>query len=373
MNENIQRRLVLAAARKIVIKIGTGVLTRKEGGIDLDCIEELCRQVHELGERGVRVIVVTSGSIGTGMHALGLKRRPKLLPELQAVASVGQNHLMIAYENALNRHGRHAGQILLTREDLNDRRRFVNAANTIRQLLRMGVVPIVNENDSVSTDEIRFGGNDELAAQVMHALKADALVFLSNVDGLLDAEGRLIDVVDKVTVDTLQLDTGEKSALGIGGMHTKLRRIQEITDSGDPVVLVNGKTPNIIVRAMSGEAVGTLFCPAPKRLAGRKRWLSFSAKACGTISIDDGAMQALVVHKKSLLASGVRSIEGQFSQGDIVAVAGPEQQIVARGITNYSSAELDAIKGAKTSQIESLLGYKFYDEVIHRDNLVTLD
>jgi len=372
MTNSAQHRQVLANARKIVIKIGTGVLTC-DNGIDADCIGELCRQVHDLGERGVKVIVVTSGAIGAGMAALGLKRRPVLLPELQAVAAVGQNRLMIAYEEALSRYGRHAGQILLTREDLNDRRRFVNAANTIRQLLRIGAVPIVNENDTVSVDEIRFSGNDELAAQVLHALKADALVFLSTVDGLLDAGGRVIDVVEKVTADTLQLDTGAKSALGIGGMQTKLQSIREITSSGDPVVLVNGKTPNIVVRAMSGEPVGTLFCAAPKRLGGRKRWLGFSARVRGTVGIDEGAMRALVHHKKSLLASGVCSIEGQFGQGDIVAVAGPAGKVIARGITNYSSAELEAIKGARTNQIESLLGYKYYDEVIHRDNLVMLE
>jgi len=359
--------------KKLVIKIGTGVVTSDDGTLDVAGIGRICRQVHELNARKVQVIVVTSGAIGAGIGALGLKRRPSVLPELQAVAAVGQNRLMLAYDEALQKYGHHAGQVLLTREDLEDRARFVNVGNTIRSLLRMGAVPVVNENDTVSVDEIKLGGNDVLAAQVLHVLKADALIHLSTVEGLYDSAGNVIDVVDKVTDDTLKFDTGKKSALGIGGMQAKLQSIGEITRAGEPVVIANGKTHDVILKIMAGEQVGTLFCPAKSRLRGRKRWLRFSVKPRGTITVDEGAVRALLEKHKSLLASGVCEVSGDFEQGDIVAVAGPVGEVVARGLTHYSSQELEAIKGAKTSQIKSLLGYKYYDEVIHRDNLVILE
>jgi len=373
MSSEAIRKQVFSRVRKLVIKIGTGVLISRDGTLDTRRIESICKQVSALSERGVQVIIVTSGAIGAGIHALGLKTRPRLLPELQAVAAVGQNRLMVAYDTALRKFGRHAGQILLTREDLEDRRRFVNVGNTIRELLHMGVVPIVNENDTVSTDEIKFGGNDVLAAQVLHVLKADALIFLSTVDGLLDPRGNVIDAVGQVTDETMGLDTGKKSALGIGGMLTKLQSVLEITEAGDPVVIANGTVDGIIIRVMDGEPVGTIFCPSANKLSGRKRWLTFSVKPKGKITIDDGAVKAIVERHKSLLASGISKVEGEFDQGEIIAVAGTPGQVIAKGLTNYSSAELERIKGAKTSQIEPLLGYKYYDEVIHRDNLVILD
>ena len=356
-----------------MIKIGTGVLTRDGGGLDEPCIQGICRQVAELSRRGVQVIIVTSGAIGAGMHALGMKRRPTLLPELQAAAAVGQNRLMVTYDTALREYGYHAGQILLTRQDLEDRRRFVNVGNTIRSLLHLGAVPVVNENDTVSTDEIRFGGNDVLAAQVAHVLKADALIFLSTVDGLLDAEGKVVDVVEQVTDDTLGLDTGKKSALGIGGMLAKLQNVLELTNSGDPVVIANGKTDGVILRVMAGEPVGTIFRPCTAKLCSRKRWMMFSTKPKGRITVDQGAVAALVERHKSLLASGIVGVEGEFDDGEIVAVADPAGTVIAKGLTNYGSDDLRQIKGAKTSEIEDLLGHKYYDEVIHRDNLVTIE
>jgi len=373
MSSEALRKQILSRVRKLVVKIGTGVLTKEGGGLDVPCIQSICRQVAELSRRGVQVIIVTSGAIGAGMHALGMKRRPTLLPELQAVAAVGQNRLMVTYDTALREYGYHAGQILLTRDDLEDRRRFVNVGNTIRALLHMGSVPVINENDTVSTDEIKFGGNDVLAAQVVHVLKADALIFLSTVDGLLDAEGRVIDVVEQVTDDTMELDTGKKSAMGIGGMLAKLQNVLEITNSGDPVMIANGKVDGIILRVMAGEPVGTIFRPCEAKLCSRKRWMMFSAKPKGRITIDQGAVAALIERHKSLLASGICGVEGEFDEGEIVAVADPAGTVIAKGLTNYSSGELGKIKGAKTSQIKDLLGHKYYDEVIHRDNLVTIE
>jgi len=373
MDSQPPRHRTFARVRRLVVKIGTGVLTAPGGGLDAGCIDGLCSQFCRLADRGIEVIVVSSGAIGAGINTLGLKRRPTLLPELQAAAAVGQNRLIAAYEASLARLGRHAGQVLLTREDLEDRRRFVNAGNTIRELARMGAIPVINENDTVSVDEIKFGGNDVLAALVLHVLKADAAIFLSTVDGLYDAAGAVIDVVDCVTSDTMGLDTGRKSALGIGGMQTKLQSIQEITNAGDPVVIANGKTPDILLRVMDGEKIGTLFLAAETRMCGRKRWLLFSVKPRGTITIDEGAVRALVERNKSLLASGICEVKGTFGQGDVVAVAGPGGTVVAKGLTHYSSDELAIIKGAKTSEIVPRLGYKYYDEVIHRDNLVTIE
>jgi len=373
MSSETLRKQILSRVRNLVIKIGTGVLTKDGGGLDDLCIRSICRQVAELSRRGVQVIIVTSGAIGAGMHALGMKRRPSLLPELQAAAAVGQNRLIVTYDTALRDYGYHAGQILLTREDLEDRRRFVNVGNTIRSLLHLGAVPVVNENDTVSTDEIKFGGNDVLAAQVAHVLRADALIFLSTVDGLLDAEGNVIDVVEQVTDDTMGLDTGKKSALGIGGMLAKLQNVLELTNSGDPVVIANGKADDIILRVMAGEPVGTIFRPCTSKLCSRKRWMMFSTKPKGRITVDDGAVAALVERHKSLLASGIVGVEGEFEEGEIVAVADPAGSVIAKGLTNYGSDELRMIKGAQTSQIEELLGHKYYDEVIHRDNLVTME
>ena len=373
MSSQSLRKQMFSQVRKLVIKIGTGVLAADDGSLRLDCIDRICRQVHELGKQNVQVIIVTSGAIGAGMGALGLRRRPTVLPVLQATAAVGQNRLMLAYDQALNKYGHHAGQVLLTREDLEDRRRFVNVGNTIRELLRLGAVPVVNENDTVSVDEIKFGGNDLLAAQVLHVLRADALIYLSTVDGLNGSDGNVIDVVEKITDETFRLDTGKKTALGIGGMQSKLQSIRQISEAGEPVVIANGTTEDVVVRIMAGEPIGTLFCPAKNRLRTRKRWLRFSAKPRGTITVDEGAVRALVEKNKSLLASGICKVAGNFSQGDIVAVAGPVGGVVARGLTHYSSEEVEIIKGAKTGEIKALLGYKYYDEVIHRDNLVVLE
>ena len=366
------RKQIFSKVRKIVIKIGTNVLISRDGTLDMNVIDGICRQTHELNERGVRVIIVSSGAIGTGIKALGLKTRPTLLPELQAAAAVGQNRLMVTFDEFLSRYGRHAGQILLTRQDLEDRARFVNVGNTIRALLHMGAVPIINENDTVSVDEIKFGGNDVLASQVVHVLKADALIFLSTVDGLYDAAGNVIDVVQAVNEDVLRLDTGDKSSLGIGGMQTKLQSIQQVTEVGDPVAIINGKLENAVLKVLDGEQIGTVFCAGSCRLSSRKRWMRFSVKAKGKITVDDGAVQALVSKNKSLLASGITGVEGKFSQGDMVEVTAPDGRPIARGLTNYSSEELEKIKGAKTSQIAARLGYKYYDEVIHRDDLVTV-
>ena len=372
MSSEKTRKEIFSKVRKLVVKIGTGVLT-SNGSLDVPCIDSICRQVHALSKSNVQVIIVTSGAIGAGVDALRLKSRPTLLPELQAAAAVGQNRLMVAYDECLRKYGLRAGQILLTREDLADRHRFVNVGNTIRALLHLGGVPVINENDTVSVDEIKFGGNDVLAAQVVHVLKADALIFLSTVDGLYDADGKVIDLVERVTDETMGLDTGKKSALGIGGMQTKLQSVLEVTNVGDPVVIANGKTDGIILRIMNGDTVGTMFCPAPAKLGARKRWLMFSVKTRGRITIDDGAVKALVERHKSLLASGIVAIDGEFDQWETVAVAGPHGTLIAKGITQYSSTELNRIKGAKTAEIKSRLGYKDYDEVIHRDNLVTLE
>ncbi|MBM4030278.1 MAG: glutamate 5-kinase [Planctomycetes bacterium] len=369
------RRHVLAGVRRIVVKVGSNVLTSKTGALDVRRVRHLAEQVSALCDAGKEVIVVSSGAIAAGVGELGLPGRPKTMPELQAAAAVGQGRLIRAYNECFRRHGRHVGQVLLTREDMEDRARFLNTRNTLRALLDLGCVPVINENDSVSVEEIRYGDNDFLAAHLAALILADLVVILSTVDGLLEKGGagqpRVVGVVERIA-DAVGLDTGEKSARGTGGMSSKLRAADIVTRAGVPVIIAGGKQPNVLTRALAGEAVGTLFLPAPRRMGSRKRWIGYTARPAGRLIVDDGARRALAERGKSLLASGVRAVHGTFQRGDVVALAVAEALPFARGLTNYSSAELALIQGYHTRDIPARLGRKASDEVIHRDNLVLL-
>ena len=377
MNTPVDRRQVLANARRLVVKVGSNVLTSKTGALDRRRVRHLAEQVSTLCDEGKEVIVVSSGAIAAGVGELGLPGRPKTMPELQAAAAVGQGRLIRTYNESFRRHGRCVGQVLLTREDMEDRARFLNTRNTLRALLDLGCVPIINENDSVSVEEIRYGDNDFLAAHLATLILADLLVILSTVDGLFetDAAGRqrVVSVVEKISEEVVALDTGEKSARGTGGMGSKLRAAAMTTKAGVPVVVAGGRRANVLTRVAAGEEVGTLFLPASRRMASRKRWIGFTARPSGRLGVDDGARRALVEHGKSLLASGVRAVHGTFERGDVVALAVGQDEPFARGLTNYSSAELALIQGHHTRDIEARLGRKDYDEVVHRDNLVILE
>lgn len=377
--KNDIRTQILSKVKKVVVKIGTGVITTDDGYVDREQIRRLAGQVVELKKMGYDVVVVSSGAIGAGMGELGIEKRPSTLPELQAVAAIGQSKLIGAYDEYFKLHGYHAAQILLTREDFEDRQRYLNTCNTIHTLFQINAIPVVNENDTISVDEIKFGDNDALSALVTNLLNADLLIILSSVDGLYDrfptakSKAKIIPMVENISHEVKQLAFDLKTARGIGGMQTKLEAASVVTNAGESVIIANGRMDNVLKKIVQCENVGTLFLPKEEKLTSRKRWIGYTIKPKGKIYVDDGAMCALSEKGKSLLASGIVATEGAFSKGDIVSVCKREDRtIFARGLTNYSSEEIEKIKGCSTSHIAKVLGYKLYDEVIHRDNMVIL-
>ena len=373
------REEILANVNKIVIKIGTRVLTNEDGLLDKNQIMELSKQVIKLRSRGFSVVIVSSGSIGAGISALGLQKRPSILPELQAAAAIGQGKLIEAYNECFKKHGYHAAQLLLTRQDFEDRQRYLNTCNTLHSLLNFKTIPIINENDTISVEEITFGDNDILSALVTNLLRADLLVLLSSVDGLYTTppvSGRncsVLSVVDSISDDIKKLAFKLKTKEGIGGMESKLEAASIATGSGEAVIIANGRQLDVLSKIMSYENVGTLFIPNKKKVASRKRWIGFTVRPKGRIYIDEGALSALQKRGKSLLPSGVVRIDGKFNKGDVVSIVDVnEDKEIARGLMNYSDDEVRKVKGLRTSLIKKTLGYKLYDEIIHRDNIVLL-
>lgn len=358
--------------KRIVIKVGTKVITATDRTLDKARIAQLVDQIAAVQAGGTKVILVTSGAIGAGTGLLGLKKRPTRLAELQATASIGQNHLMHVYGELFRSHGLLAGQILLTQEDFNDRGRYLNIKYTIDALLHHNAVPVINENDTVSTDEIRCGDNDRLASLVADLCQADMLILLSDVDGLLDENGRVIDMVSEFGAKVSKLARSSTCDLGTGGMATKLEAARRVTAAGITCVIANGKKKDTITRIVSGERVGTIFLSQKAHFIAKKRWIAFSSKTKGAIRIDEGAVSAVLTKNKSLLASGIAAVDGHFVAGDVVSIADREGKQLAAGVSNYSSAEIVKIKGLKTSQIHDVLGRKTQDEVVHKDNLVIL-
>lgn len=369
----MRRTRLINEARRVVVKIGSAVLFRGRGEIDLDTISSLCEDVASLVEAGREAAIVSSGAIACGVSRLGLEKRPDTLPELQAAAAVGQSMLMGLYENALSAKGFHAGQMLLTRDDFADRTRYLNARNTLRALLAAGAIPIVNENDTVAVEEIRFGENDVLSAHVANLLDADLLIMLSTVDGLYEAfdgkgHGRgVVPEVEGVDAAAVALATADRSELGSGGMTTKLEAARMLTTSGDAAIIAGGKAPHVLARIFAGEKIGTLFYPTRKHLEGRKRWIGYGARSQGEIVVDEGAARALKEQGKSLLPSGIVGVSGDFAAGDVVTVRVKGGEAFARGVASYSADEVKRIMGRRTTEIAKILGSKPYDEVIHRD------
>ncbi|KHE90539.1 MAG: glutamate 5-kinase [Candidatus Scalindua rubra] len=373
------REEILSNVRKIVIKIGTRVLTNDDGLLDKNRIMELSEQVFKLRLRGFSVVIVSSGSIGAGISALGLQKRPSILPELQAAAAIGQGKLIEVYNECFKKHGYHAAQLLLTRQDFEDRQRYLNACNTLHALLRFKAIPIINENDTISVEEITFGDNDILSALVTNLLRADLLILLSSVDGLCTTPPtpgkscRVLSVVDSISDDIKKLAFKQKTKEGVGGMQSKLEAANIATGSGEAVIIANGMQSEILSKIMNYDNVGTLFVPYNKKITSRKRWIGFTVKPKGKIYIDEGALGALQKRGKSLLPSGVIKIDGKFVKGDVVSIVevGGNREI-ARGLINYSGDEVRMVKGLRTSLIKKTLGHKPYDEIIHRDNIVLL-
>ncbi|MDD4586899.1 MAG: glutamate 5-kinase [Heliobacteriaceae bacterium] len=371
-------RADLANARRLVVKVGTSTLTYPTGKLNLAQIESLVRQVADLANRGHEIIFVTSGAVGAGMGRLGFQKRPKAIPEKQACAAVGQGILMHMYEKLFAEYGQVVAQVLLTRDDLAFRKRYVNAGNTLETLLRLGAIPIINENDTVAIDEIRlrFGDNDTLAALVAGMVRSDLLILLTDLDGLYTANPRfcpdaaLIKQVDEITPEIEAMATDGGTSLGTGGMITKLRAAGICVHSGVAMVIARGAQPNVLRDIMTGANIGTFFVPKPKPLPGYKRWLAFGSPVNGYLYIDPGAAGALVDGGKSLLPCGITGTEGNYGGGDLVGVVDPAGQEIARGVTNYSASEVAQIMGKQCTEIQEILGNKMDDEVIHRDNLI---
>jgi glutamate 5-kinase len=373
----VDRKELLQGVKKVVVKIGTAALSSPDGGLDEAKVARLAEQVHLLRKRGLRVVVVSSGAIGAGMNALDIRRRPAHLPELQACAAVGQGRLTAVYDQCFRRHGYHAAQILLTRDDFNDRSRYLNASNTIHAILDYGAVPIINENDTISVEEIGFGENDGLAALVTNLVSANLLILLTVVDGLYEnpdapAEARrAIPLVPKVTDEIRALADGSRSRGGRGGMVSKLEAAGVATNAGALALIANALQPRALERIFDGEELGTLFLPAKaRRMARRKSWIRFGSRPKGTLVVDAGARRALVEGGKSLLPSGIVRVEGEFDAGGMVAVCDETGAEFARGLANYGAADMRRILGLKTAAIHGLFGDHAYDEAIHRDHLV---
>jgi len=366
MREDIFRN-----AKTIVVKIGTGVLSAEDGRLEGARVAEIAEQVCGLVSRGYKVVIVSSGAIGAGMAELKMDKRPTLLPQLQAAASVGQGKLIAAYEERFKRRGYHAAQMLLTRDDFEDRARYLNARNTILALLDLGAVPVINENDSIRVEEITFSDNDLLSALVTTLVRADVLVMLSTVKGLYK-DGHVVDVVERIDESVRRLSTGAVSRRGSGGMESKLQAAEIATRAGIPVIVADGREKEILLRVADGEKTGTLFMPSSERMSSRKGWIGLTVRPKGRIYVDGGARDAVANKGRSLLPSGITRVEGRFERGDIVAIVAEDGGEFARGLVNYSSEELARIKGLKTSAIAGVLGSRPYDEAVHRDNMAVM-
>lgn len=374
---NLVRREVYEAAETLIIKIGSNVLTRDDDQLDEDRIRSLAEQIDRVIQSGRRVVVVSSGAVAAGIGVLGLKRRPQSLPELQASAAAGQMRLMKAWEGALGQRGRNIAQMLVTVNDFRQRRRYLNVRNTLRTLFGFGVVPVVNENDSVSIAEIALGDNDQLATMIASLVTNPLLVILSSVDGLYDGapgapDSSLIDVVREPSESLSEYAADEQSSAGRGGMKSKLHAILNATSVGESVILANGLRDRILDRIADGENVGTLFLASGSSIPAWKRWIGYTTQPEGKLFLDDGALRAVVTEGRSLLAVGITDVTGEFDQGASVELVS-SSGVIGRGLVNYSAAEIRIIRGRKSDQIPSLLGHVPYEEVIHRDNLVLRD
>jgi len=365
--------------KRLVVKIGSNILTSGENGLNLERMQSIADDISSVRDAGYEVAVVSSGAVAAGMKKLDLKEKPRDIVLKQASAAVGQSTLMWAYEKCFNTHDRKVAQILLTRDDFADRKRYINSRNTLITLLSYEVVPIINENDTVATDEIRFGDNDHLASLVAGLIDAERLIILSDVDGLFsDDPGKnpgatLIEVVERITSEIEEKAGGSGSAVGTGGMYSKLLAAKRAVHHGITVNIINGRKKGVISSLLSGARLGTEFSPQETRLSSKKGWIAYACRTKGSVVIDNGAVKALTQGGKSLLPSGIVSVSGSFEAGDAVYCIDSRGNRIAKGLANYSSSEVEKIKGKKTSEIESILGYRYSDEVVHRDNLVLVE
>lgn len=374
------RQEIATAADTVVVKVGTRVLTRPDGTLDPARVVAIAEQLAELIAAGRRMVLVSSGAVGAGIGRLQLKQRPTDLAQLQAIAAVGQSCLIESYNRALETHGLRAAQLLVTADDFNDRTRYLNVRNTIFALFRFGAVPIINENDTVRVDELQrnFGDNDRLAAMVTNLIRAPLLILLSDVEGLYtgdprDFRSKLISTVDDVD-DAIgryvaTVDRRGEVQLSLGGMASKLEAARIAITAGENVVIAGGARPNVLREILAGELVGTLVLAKGRAVASRKRWIGWTAPQRGRLTLDEGAVRAVTLQGRSLLAVGITGVEGEFSKGDAVVLCNAAGQELARGLSNYSAAELTRIQGQSTERFAEILGHCPYQEVVHRDHL----
>lgn len=371
-------RAVLRDASRIVVKIGSALLTDDGKGLAREAMATWVEQIAGLLDGGREVVLVSSGSVAEGMARLGWKTRPRSIHQLQAAAAVGQMGLVQAYESQFQRFGRHTAQVLLDHDDLSNRERYLNARSTLQTLMQLGVVAVINENDTVVTDEIRFGDNDTLAALVANLIVADGLVILTDQAGLFDADPRFNPEAQLVKAGRAgdpaldELAGGSASGLGRGGMITKLRAARLAARSGACTAIVSGREPDVLTRLCAGEELGTLLQASQPPITARKQWLAGQLQLRGTLVIDDGAVDVLRRHGRSLLPVGVRQVQGNFSRGDLVRCVTLSGEEVARGLVNYAADEVSKITGVSSAQIADILGYRDREELIHRDNMVVL-
>lgn len=372
------RKKLVRGAKRIVVKVGSGVLTGSSG-LNTAALGRLAEDMAALRSQKKEIILVSSGAIAVGFKKVGLVEKPKTIRHFQACAAIGQAGLMNAWEKAFKKQDHQVAQVLLTADDLANRRRYLNARNTLTTLLEWQVIPIINENDTVVVAELKFGDNDTLAGMVTILIQADLFINLTDIDGLYDRDprndpqARFIPQVESIGAKVEAMASKIPGALGAGGMYTKIVAARRVSRRGVPSIIANGKKKSILHDILQGRPQGTLFLPKTKPMDSRKHWIAFASKPKGRAVVDSGAQKALITGKKSLLPSGVLEVEGKFDIGDTIQVVGPDHELAAIGLCNYSSEELLKIAGCQTARIESLLGYKHSDEVIHRDNMVAGD
>ena len=371
------RQEILKNVKKVLVKIGSAVLTGDDG-LDLKIIDSLVQDMSDLADKGYSIVLVTSGAIVSGKHRMKITEQLKSIPEKQAAAAIGQGRLMRVYSKAFEKNGHYVAQILLTLADLTDRQRYLNIRNTLSTLLEWRTIPIINENDTVAVDEIKFGDNDNLAAMIANIIEADLFINLTSTEGLYDCnpavskKAKLIRTVSEFSEHIEAAATEETSSSGTGGMKSKILSAKKVTAIGIPCIIAPGKKDNVLTAIMAGKEIGTLFLPMANRLNSKKYWIAFTLRPRGRLIIDDGAQKALLEKGKSLLPSGIIDVEGNFDIGDAVNCVGCDGSILAKGLVNFSSEQINKIKGLKTTQIKQVLGNKDYDEVIHRDNLAII-
>ncbi len=368
----------LNQAKRVVVKLGSNLITAANS-LNLEVIDSITHQISVLMDNGIEVILVSSGAQSAGLRKMGMATRPTEMPKRQAIAAIGQSGLMMTYENSFEQNGKKVAQILLTSEDLNHRKRYLNARNTLNTLIEWKVVPIINENDTVMMEEIKLGDNDNLSAMIALLMDADFLFILTDIEGLYNKDPRQFSdarLISKITSFKKEIEgyAGHMpGSLGTGGMLSKIKAAKKVTSAGIPMIVAKGNIENVLLRIFNGETLGTYFVPKNKKLASRKCWIAHTLAPKGSLVIDDGAVRAVRENGKSLLPIGVVKVEGEFDEGAPVAFKTLKNETVGIGLVNYRSSDVELIKGLKTSQIEACLGSKHYDEIIHRNNMVLKD